>query len=144
QGLNSVLRSAEVRCVPVADGGEGTVDAAVSAGFARHSLQVTGPVSVGVEATWALDGSHEAVVELAQASGIELLDPNRLAGTAATSRAPARYYSPPLNPVPNASSWAWVGRHPPTVEPGCWLDWAWSYMTATVSQSLTVAAICNT
>lgn len=86
QGLNSVLRSAEVRCVPVADGGEGTVDAAVSAGFARHSLQVTGPVSVGVEATWALDGSHEAVVELAQASGIELLDPNRLAGTAATSR----------------------------------------------------------
>src|SRR5699024_1173991 len=57
--------------------------------------------------------------------------------------APARYYSPPLNPVPNASSWAWVGRHPPTVEPGCWLDWAWSYMTATVSQSLTVAATCN-
>src|SRR5699024_2304171 len=87
QGLNSVLRSAEVRCVPVADGGEGTVDAAVSAGFAGHSLQVTGPVSVRLETTRALAGSLEAVMQLAQASGRELLDPNRLAGTAATSRA---------------------------------------------------------
>jgi len=86
EGLNSVLPSAQVRCIPVADGGEGTVDAAVSAGFTKRNLQVTGPVAVPVEATWALHGSHEAVVELAQASGIELLDPKRLAGAAATSR----------------------------------------------------------
>ena len=97
EGLNSVLPSAQVRCVPVADGGEGTVDAAVSAGFTRQSLQVTGPVSLPVEATWALHGSHEAVVELAQASGIELLDPNRLAGAAATSRGTGEILQNALN-----------------------------------------------
>lgn len=85
-GLRSALPDADVRCVPVADGGEGTVDAAVTAGFDRQSLHVTGPVGSSVDASWALSVSGEAVVELAQASGIELLPPGELAGASATSR----------------------------------------------------------
>lgn len=93
-GLHSVIPGAQVRCVPVADGGEGTVDAAVTAGFTRRTACVTGPVSGVIEAAWALSSSEsgvgatgsEAVVELAQASGIELLPPGELSPAAATSR----------------------------------------------------------
>lgn len=90
-GLQTALPDAEVRQVPVADGGEGTVEAAVSAGFSRQSITVTGPVpGTTVEAAWALreraGGGPEAVVELAQASGIELLPPGELAPGTATSR----------------------------------------------------------
>lgn len=90
-GIASARPEAEVRQVPVADGGEGTVEAAVSAGFSRRTVQVTGPVpGTTVEAAWALrersSGGPEAVVELAQASGIELLPPGELAPAAATSR----------------------------------------------------------
>lgn len=91
QGLLSTLPSAWIRSVPVADGGEGTVDAAVAAGFTRQTTRVTGPTGEPVEACWAITtnsstGTVEAVVEMAQASGIELLDSDRLAGVTATSR----------------------------------------------------------
>src|SRR5690625_7256949 len=56
-GLNSVLRSAEVRCVPVADGGEGAGEAAVSAGFARHSRRARGPGAGGGAAAWGRGGA---------------------------------------------------------------------------------------
>jgi glycerate 2-kinase len=74
--LTRGLRRAEpdwtVRALPVADGGEGTVDAAVSAGFERRSAVVPGPVDAPVRASFALrDGT--AVVELAEASGLRRL-----------------------------------------------------------------------
>lgn len=91
QGILSVIPAAEIRRVPVADGGEGTVAAAIAAGFTRKIAQVTGPTGDLVEASWAITtnpttGQHEAVVEMAQASGIELLDSGLLAGATATSR----------------------------------------------------------
>lgn len=89
KGLRSAISSAEVRCVPVADGGEGTVDAAVAAGFTRRTTRVTGPIGKPVDAAWALQTTPDgvqAVVELAQASGIELLEPSQRTGFTATSR----------------------------------------------------------
>lgn len=91
EGLTSVLPSAQIRCVPVADGGEGTVDAAIAAGFTRKTTRVTGPTGTPAEASWALftnptTGKREAVIEMAQASGIELLASDQLAGATATSR----------------------------------------------------------
>lgn len=89
RGLRSATSSAEVRCVPVADGGEGTIDAAVAAGFTQQTALVTGPLGRPVEARWAIKHSSDrtdAVVELAQASGIELLEPTRSTGATATSR----------------------------------------------------------
>ncbi|MYV97094.1 glycerate kinase, partial [Streptomyces sp. SID3343] len=42
-GIRRVLPDADVRVLPIADGGEGTVEAAVAAGFARVPARVSGP-----------------------------------------------------------------------------------------------------
>lgn len=56
------------RQLPLADGGEGTLDAL---GGANRVTRVCGPLGKPVEAPWRLDGDL-AVVEMAQASGLEL------------------------------------------------------------------------
>ena len=58
--------------IPVADGGEGTLDAAVGSGFTRRTATVTGPTGQPVEADFAVRG-HEAVIEMATASGLALV-----------------------------------------------------------------------
>jgi glycerate kinase len=75
----------EVETLPVADGGDGTVAAAVSAGFRRVELGVRGPVGKNVTASYALLGDT-AVIEAAQACGLTLLLPGSLAPLTATSR----------------------------------------------------------
>lgn len=75
----------EVEELPVADGGEGTVDAAVAAGFERRELVVTGPLGEPVTAAFAVDGTT-AVVEMAQASGLRHLPPGVFAPRTATTR----------------------------------------------------------
>jgi glycerate 2-kinase len=75
----------EIVSLPVADGGDGTVAAAVSAGFRRIELGVRGPVGKNVTASYALrDGT--AVIEAAQACGLSLLPAGALAPLTATSR----------------------------------------------------------
>jgi glycerate kinase len=58
--------------IPVADGGEGTLDAAVGSGFTRRNATVTGPTGRPVQADFAVRG-REAVIEMAAASGLALL-----------------------------------------------------------------------
>lgn len=58
--------------IPVADGGEGTVEAAIGAGFTPRTLFVTGPVGQPVRASYAVRGDN-AVIEMAQASGLDAL-----------------------------------------------------------------------
>lgn len=68
---------AEIVGVPMADGGEGTVDAALSAGYRPVRLSVHGPVGGVVEATIAVDAaSATAVIEMAAASGLGTLPRN--------------------------------------------------------------------
>ncbi|TCP56945.1 glycerate kinase [Tamaricihabitans halophyticus] len=67
--------------LPVADGGEGTVDAAVAAGFRRQERTVSGPDGRPVRAAFAVR-ADTAIVELAQASGLALLGGNRAPLTA--------------------------------------------------------------
>lgn len=57
---------------PVADGGEGTVDLAVKAGFEPVSVEVRGPLGGRVEATFAIR-DQVAVIEMASAAGLQLL-----------------------------------------------------------------------
>ncbi|QMU71360.1 glycerate kinase [Streptacidiphilus sp. P02-A3a] len=84
-GLRRVLPGLRVSSLPVADGGEGTVDALVHCGFRRHTATATGPTGRPVRARYALrDGT--AVVELAQASGLALLPPGVRAPLLASSR----------------------------------------------------------
>ncbi len=79
-GLLRVLPSAEVRLAALADGGEGTVQALQQAigGEIRGAL-VSGPLGTEtVLANWALlAGGRAAVVEMAQASGLPLVPPER-------------------------------------------------------------------
>ncbi|MEV4461176.1 glycerate kinase [Microbispora sp. NPDC049633] len=72
--------------LPVADGGDGTVDAVVASGFTRVETEVTGPLGNQVTASYAVrdePGARVAVIELAEASGLRRLpaDPAPLTAT---------------------------------------------------------------
>lgn len=83
EGIARVLPDAQVVLRPVADGGEGTVAAAVRAGYPPRTARVSGPDGRPVEATFAVrDGT--AVLEMAAAAGLGLLD--RPAPLTATTR----------------------------------------------------------
>src|ERR1700736_6657764 len=70
--------------IPVADGGDGTVDAAEAAGFRRVEMGVRGPTGRAVTASFALlDGT--AVIESAQACGLTRLPGGTAAPLTATS-----------------------------------------------------------
>ncbi|NHI05675.1 Glycerate kinase [Streptomyces sp. KO7888] len=77
-GLRRVVPDVLVEALPVADGGDGTVAAAVAAGFERREVRVAGPLGDEVTAAYALrDGT--AVVEMAEASGLQRLPEGVLA-----------------------------------------------------------------
>jgi glycerate kinase len=83
-GLRAVVPDLDVREIPVADGGEGTLDAAEAAGFRRVPVRVPGPTGEPVDSALAVRG-FTAVVEMAAASGLALLPGGRPAPLAATS-----------------------------------------------------------
>ncbi len=75
RGIRRVFPDAEVRKIPIADGGEGTVEALVSAtGGTVRPVEVTGPMGGRVTAHWGILGdSKTAVIEMAAASGLPLV-----------------------------------------------------------------------
>jgi glycerate kinase len=81
QGWERGDPAAEVEAVPMADGGEGTLDALVAAlGGERFTREVTGPRGDPVEAEFAVvptEGGSLGVVEMARASGLALISPPR-------------------------------------------------------------------
>ena len=84
QGVLEVYPDAEITAVPVADGGEGTLEAALAAGAGERSARVQGPLERMVTAVWALR-DRTAVIETARASGLALVDPTIESALAATS-----------------------------------------------------------
>jgi glycerate kinase len=86
-GLRSATGAGTVHCelLPLADGGDGSVDAAVASGFTRRSYTVAGPTGQPVQASIAFDGVT-AVVEVANNCGLGLLPGGRLEAMAASSR----------------------------------------------------------
>jgi glycerate kinase len=91
-GFREIFPQAEYRKLPVADGGEGTVQAMIDAtGGRRVALDVTGPLGEQVAAFYgqlpAPDGGGlTAVIEMAAASGLELVAPARRNPLLTTSR----------------------------------------------------------
>jgi len=83
-GLHAGRPGAEVVTIPVADGGEGTVDAAVAAGFERVPVTAAGPAGDPVRASYARRG-EVAVVELAGVCGLARLPAGRPAPLTASS-----------------------------------------------------------
>ena len=83
-GLRAVVPDVEAIEAPVADGGDGTLDAALSAGFTRVPVRVSGPTGEPVDTAYAVrDGV--AVVELADACGLNRLPRGELAALTASS-----------------------------------------------------------
>jgi glycerate 2-kinase len=76
-GVRQVFPDAEIIEIPVADGGEGTVEALVASHDGTYGwVNVEGPLGDPVLASYGLiDGGRTAVVELASASGFVLVTP---------------------------------------------------------------------
>lgn len=90
-GMREVWPDAEYVKVPVADGGEGTVQAMIDATAGRRIEQeVTGPLGEPVRAFYGLvedgDKGALAVIEMAAASGLESVPPARRNPLVTTSR----------------------------------------------------------
>ena len=66
------IHNLDVVRIPVADGGEGTLDAAVGSGVTRRSATGSGPTGQPLRADFAVRG-REAVIEMAVASGLAVL-----------------------------------------------------------------------
>lgn len=79
RGIHQVFPAAAVYKVPIADGGEGTVEALVTATSGQfRQTQVTGPLGQPVTAQWGILGDGKtAVIEMAAASGLPLLTPEQ-------------------------------------------------------------------
>ena len=81
QGIRRVVPKAEIRAIPMADGGEGTTEALVTAtGGWIQTVPVCGPLPgerarVEAQLGWLEEG--KAVLEMASASGLPLVSPGR-------------------------------------------------------------------
>ena len=77
RGIRKVIPNAEIVKVPMADGGEGTVQSLIdSSQGSIVKAKVIGPMGNQVQAHFGLMGnSHTAVIEMASASGIHLAEP---------------------------------------------------------------------
>lgn len=75
KGIQKVFPEAHVSKVPIADGGEGTVEALVTATNGQFVYnEVAGPFSETVKARWGILGDGKtAVIEMAEASGLMLI-----------------------------------------------------------------------
>ena len=74
-GFVKIFPNAEIFKLPVADGGEGSTDALISATQGRYfSTSVMGPMGKTIDASWGMLGnSQTAVVEVAKACGLSLV-----------------------------------------------------------------------
>jgi glycerate 2-kinase len=76
-GMLDVLPRLQTVLLPVADGGDGTVAAALSAGYDKIIVDAVGPTGEPMRAPYALDGDR-AVVELAAVVGLSMLPGGQL------------------------------------------------------------------
>jgi glycerate kinase len=76
-GLQRVSAETELVVQPVADGGDGTVDALVAAGYSRVEVGTVGPTGEALRTAYARHGD-EAVVELAAVVGLGRLPGGKL------------------------------------------------------------------
>lgn len=87
KGIQAVVPDAECVLVPVADGGEGTVEAIVDARHGvYHEADVMGPLGQPVKARYGMiDNETIAVLEMSAASGITLVKKDELNPLRATT-----------------------------------------------------------
>ena len=77
EGIHRVVPDCEIRKFAIADGGEGTVEAIVSATNGEiREVEVSGPLGETVVAHYGFIGEDTAILEMAEASGITLIEQN--------------------------------------------------------------------
>lgn len=85
-GVRRVWPDAQVSALPLADGGEGTLDAVAACGGEIVTCEVAGPLGKRMAARMLVDGEHEsAVIEMAEAAGIGCSPCTESAALAATT-----------------------------------------------------------
>ena len=79
KGFREIFPDAQYVSLPVADGGEGTVEAMIAATQGKeHFAWVTGPLGERVKACWGMSGDGvTAFIEMAAASGLGLVPPDK-------------------------------------------------------------------
>lgn len=86
EGVRRVWPDAELGALPLADGGEGTLDAIAARGGELSTCEAAGPLGDRVSARMLVDGEHEsAVIEMAEAAGIGYSPCTESAALAATT-----------------------------------------------------------
>lgn len=85
RGISLTAPQLRILSCPIADGGDGTVDAALAAGSTEHTTSVTGPTGHVRSARWALQGDV-AVLELAETVGLHALPGGEPAPRTASTR----------------------------------------------------------
>lgn len=85
RGIAETAPDLHLLSCPIADGGDGTVDAALAAGFSARTVTVTGPTGQPRRARWALR-DQVAVLELAESVGLQALPDGELAPRIASTR----------------------------------------------------------
>ena len=98
-GVKRAIPDAATVLAPVADGGDGTLQALVdSSGGRIESATVTGPLGEDVEAEWgALGDGKSAVIEMARSSGLALVDLDARDPRRATTRGVGELIAAALN-----------------------------------------------
>ena len=112
------MPAAELVTMPVADGGDGTVDAAVAAGFERMPVTVDGPTGEPVQTSYARRG-ETAVVELACACGLMLLPGGRREPLTASSFGAGQVLAAALEAARGGSSSVSAAAPARTAAPAC-------------------------
>ncbi len=74
EGMEKIYADAEYVIVPIADGGEGTIDAVLQVSHGeRKTIRVIGPIGKSVDAVIGILPDKKAVIEMAEASGLPLV-----------------------------------------------------------------------
>ncbi len=78
QAAKKVFADCEVEKIPVADGGEGTVESILATlGGELVEVKVQNPMGQEILATYGIFGDDQAIIEMAAASGLPLIDPEQ-------------------------------------------------------------------
>lgn len=77
RGAKRVFPQATIISVPLADGGEGTLDALLRGGGESYSTKVFNPLGQEIATRWGVLSDGRAVIEMAQASGLTLVPENK-------------------------------------------------------------------